>query len=94
MQSFTTRWQNVATFKSSGPAAAAGQRLTFVLMRVVCGLQHGLVEVLNKGLCEPLSWSATSVLQRTQILLWRSNGVVEGVAFLGRLLEFWHFPMN
>lgn len=50
MHSFTTRRQNVATFQRLGAAAAVGQRLTFVLMHGVCGLQHSLVEVLHKRL--------------------------------------------
>lgn len=55
-----------------------GECLTFVLQCVVCGLQHGLVEVLSKGLrCEPLQGPIPSILHGTGLLfLGRSNNIV------------------
>lgn len=44
----------------------------------MCGLQHGLVEVLSKGLrCEPLPGPTPSILHRIRLLfLRRSNDAV------------------
>lgn len=49
-----------------------GGGLTFSVQRVVCRLQHSLVEVLSEGLRrEPLPGLTASVLRRTGLLLLR-----------------------
>lgn len=62
--------------------------LTFVLQRVVCGLQHGLVEVLSEGLwCESLPGPTPPVLHRVGLLplVRRHSAVLEALKLLGWL---------
>lgn len=57
---------------------------TFVLQCVVCGLQHGLVEVLSKGLrCESLTGPIASILHRSGLLFLRrnTNAILEALDF-------------
>lgn len=57
------------------------ERLTFVLQCAMCGLQHGLVEVLSKSLrCKPLPGPIPSILHRIGFFfVWGSNGVLEAL---------------
>lgn len=71
--------------------------LTFVLQHAVCGLQHGLVEVLSEGLwCEPLQGPTPSVLHSIELLfLGRSNNaVLEALVLPVWLHEFSLFMMG
>lgn len=63
----------------------------------MCGLQHGLVEVLSEGLrCEPLQGPGPSVLHRIGLLfLGRSDGtVLEALVLPVRLHELSLFMMQ